>query len=105
MQTAIFYGASDDLVEVEGIKGGDEFTVDNKDGATFVLGGRIRIRLEYGRGGVWTATIGQVNADVPLPSAPDWFIRVSRHPQVDYSVRVEVECPDDATLVREYTDG
>jgi hypothetical protein len=25
-QTATFYGASDDLIEVEGVKGGDEFS-------------------------------------------------------------------------------
>jgi hypothetical protein len=103
MQTAIFYGASDDLIEVEGVKGADEFSawLKNDEGVvagSFVLGGKIRVRAIYD--GCWTFAVGQVNEDVPLPA---WPVRMDQSPEVPYSARLTIEVPDDVVLFRETT--
>lgn len=50
-----FYGASDDLVEVEGkIPGCDEF---NTDGAELECGG-LKIAVAYGTTGCWHIGVG-----------------------------------------------
>lgn len=47
MQLATFEGASDDLIEIEGVKGGDEFSAYPKDddgvAGVFNLGGKMRV--------------------------------------------------------------
>ena len=102
MRTAIFYGASDDLIEVEGVKGADEFTAafDGPAGlaGSFVLGGKIRIRAFYDHHAVWAFSVSQVEDGVLLP---DWPIRLRQQPDCDYSARVEIDCPDDAVLIVE----
>jgi hypothetical protein len=93
MQTAVFYGASDDLVEIEGVKGADEFNVyDTPRDATFNLGDRIRIQARYD--GSWTFVVDPIG-DGPLP---DWPIRTSQQPDVDYSTRLEIDCPDETAV-------
>jgi hypothetical protein len=100
MQTAIFEGGSDDLIEIEGVKGGDEFGALSKDeefiAGTFNLGGKLRIRALYD--GCWSFSVGQVDEDIPLPN---WPIRVEQSPRTPYSVRLVVECPDDVKVFRE----
>jgi hypothetical protein len=63
MQTAIFYGSSDDLIEVDGVKGGDEFNAytpgDNCYAGSFNLGGKMRIHAIYD--GCWSFAVGQVD--------------------------------------------
>lgn len=59
------YGASDDLIEVEGdVPGCDEY---NEEDATFVLLGynsqRTRVRYRYGKDGLWEATISPFAED------------------------------------------
>lgn len=105
MRTAVFYGASDDLIEVEGVKGADEFPTADMNGpaglaGSFVLGGRLRIRAFYDRHAVWGFSVSQVEDGVALP---DWPIRISQQPDCDYSTRLEIDCPDDAVLIVEDT--
>src|SRR5687768_10910779 len=101
MQTAIFYGASDDLIEIEGVKGGDEFggNWDSRFDGVFNLGGKMRVYAIYGAGsGCWFFGVGQVDEEIPLP---DWPIRISQSPDVAYSTRLEIDVPDDVKVFRE----
>lgn len=100
MQTAVFYGASDDLIEVEGVKGGDEFGAYRSDGSryhgSFNLGGLMRVHAIYD--GCWSFAVGQVDEDIPLP---DWPVRVRWPGGRGYSTRLEVDVPDDVKVFRE----
>jgi hypothetical protein len=61
------YGASDDLVEVEGVVSGcDEY---NTEDASFVLvgdSGQARVRCWYGRKGVWGIAVSPVDDGIPM---------------------------------------
>ena len=97
MKTASFYGASDDLIEIAGVPGADEFNI-CKDGpyiATFNLGGKVRIHAFYD--GCWSFAVGQVDEDIPLP---DWPIRITQH-EKGYSTQLEIDVPDDTKVFLE----
>lgn len=98
MQTAIFYGASDDLIEIEGVKGGDEFGIFAKEKyvAAFNLGGKMRVHAIYD--GCWCFAVGQVDEDIPLP---DWPIRLKWPGGRGYSTRLEIDVPDDVKVFEE----
>lgn len=95
MQTAKFYGASDDLVEVEGVKGGDEFNVygDGPHMALFNLGGKMRVHAIYD--GCWSFAVGMVDKAIPLP---EWPVRVTSE---GYTTVVEIDVPDDVKVFLE----
>lgn len=95
MQTAVFYGASDDLVEVEGVKGEDEFTAPGNGPymGAFNLGGKIRVHAIYD--GCWSFAVGKVDEDIPLPN---WPTRIS---ETGYTMRLEIDVPDDVKVFRE----
>ena len=92
------YGTSDDLVEVIGITGADEFNVNEQDryAGSFNLGGKLRIHAIYD--GCWSFAVGQVDENIPIP---DWRVRVRQSPQVSYSTCLEIEVPDDVKIFRE----
>lgn len=97
MQRVTIYGTSDDLVEVEGIIGGDEFTVDRNDTVKLCVGGLLLINMSYGKyGATWTAEIGQVFEEVPIPD--EWAISLTQHPR-GYSVQVNLLIPDGIGVV------
>jgi len=110
------YGASDDLVELEGIGelvrkcpecGHDidepsRAVVGHSSGEfgsgdlMVVVGGvdgapGIRVRVRYGRFGVgcWSAEVCQIDEDVPIP----WPVSI-KHSVRGYSVVVEIDAPD-----------
>ena len=114
MKTIRMYGASDDLVEVEGTDSaidrtaapdnsenvagpggqGGEFNVTSEE-ATFIIGGQVRVFSVYD--GTWSFAVGMVDEDTPLP----WPVRVQACPEVAYSVEVLIEVPNDrASIVR-----
>jgi hypothetical protein len=99
MQKAIFYGASDDLIEVKGVKGEDEFGAYNGDDlihGVFNLGGKMRIYAIYD--GCWMFAVGQVDEEIPLP---DWPIRIVQSRKVPYSVELQIDVPDDVKVFLE----
>ncbi len=103
MQTAKFYGASDDLIEIEGVKGADEFGAYNSSSgnvvnATFILGA-IAVYAIYGEGGTWAFAVGRIDEDVPLPN---WPIRLRQGTEEEstYSVVLEIDVPDDVAVKR-----
>jgi hypothetical protein len=98
MQTAIFYGASDDLIEIDGVKGGDEFGAwfnsEELMQGCFVLGGVMKIYAIYD--GCWHFSIGPVDEDIEMP---DWPIRYKLHER-GYSVQLEIDVPDNVAVFK-----
>lgn len=95
------YGASDDLVEVEGHLV-DEYPVDDNNSVTLHLAdasgnGGCKITMTYnGRTGCWDATIGLLGEGIQIP----WPVTVRHKPGRDdfYSVFVDIDCPDDVAV-------
>lgn len=86
------YGASDDLVEIEGVDGGDEIGCYEQDVVVTVEEpggpGAVRVTMSYVAGGVWAATISQIDEDAPIP----WPVIVTSR---RYSTVVDIACPSD----------
>ena len=92
------YGASDDLVEIEGIEGADEFNTDGNwtgvliapDGATALL------YVDYRRNGCWTVTLGRWEEDYALP---DWEVKIASDDSLcSYSTVAYITVPDGTTV-------
>jgi hypothetical protein len=99
MQTLKMYGASDDLIECEGVHGTEEFNVCAETGqahATFLLGNALRIHAIYD--GCWCFAVGLIDEDIPLP---DWPIRILNSTKCSYSVALEIDVPDGTLLARD----
>lgn len=104
------YGASDDLVEIEGHPGGDEIGCYDQD-VIVMLGtmetGGIAVRMSYaprfaafGMGvatACWSAEIAQLDEDRPIP----WPVRVET---VRYSVAVLIDAPLETPIRFEAVD-
>lgn len=65
--TVTIYGASDDLIEVEGkAPGCDEY---NADAGSFIVSSAdasTRVRVWYGTGGCWHVSAAPIDEDVPM---------------------------------------
>lgn len=62
-----FYGASDDLIEVEGdVPGCDEYN--GEDAHFIVVGfeGKVRVRVWYTEHGVWAIAVAPVHERTPM---------------------------------------
>lgn len=69
MSHVVIYGASDDLVEIEGdAPGCDEY---NAESATFLVlgvrGDRARVEVEYADSGVWKVAVSPADEDTNIP--------------------------------------
>lgn len=102
------YGASDDLIESEGIPGCDEWNVSplgRREGghaATFLLAGdRGKLRIMAFYWDVWFFAIAQVAEGQPLP---DWPVEiVANEPRpgvVGYSTELRIDVPKGTILAR-----
>lgn len=106
MATVTIYGASDDLVEVYGIEGADEFTLGNNDSWTGVLEGpkgeTAVVYVDYRQNGCWTVALGLWEEGFPLP---EWPVQFTYNPDKgnDYGVFASIEVPD-GTTIRELKD-
>lgn len=100
-RTLKFYGASDDLFEVEGTIGGepDEIgcydetaavKVANEHGGLFVVAHYAPKNLAA----CWSIGLMQLDEDVPLPNWPMKWSTGGR----GYSVLLEIEVPDSAVV-------
>lgn len=97
--TIKFTGGSDDIIEVEGCEGADEFT-SYEDGPVMWHGDlvapggtdvmRVTALFDFKQSGCWSFAVGQALEEVPLP---DWPIQIRQHPEVEYSVLLEVDAP------------
>ncbi len=97
------FGSSDDLIEFSGLPGCDEFNI-YKAGpyiACFQVcsktEGSLYIHVIYD--GCWSFAVGQSDED---DTYPDWPIKNSLAKEYNgYSMLLEIECADDAKLLRE----
>jgi hypothetical protein len=95
------YGASDDLIEVEGCEGADEFGADGKGcwQADLIApdGGAMRIRAEYDPdgSGCWVISLSQVDESAPFP---DWGNGVNQA-ENGYSTLVRIDAPEGTRLM------
>lgn len=93
-----FYGASDDLFEVEGAIR-EEIGCFDKPGVYHLKSaeGEILVVAHYGIGNAaaWSVGLCQVDEGVPVPA---WPVTYSMH-ESGYSVLLTMEVPDDTHLV------
>lgn len=94
------YGASDDLVEVEGALR-DEFNADSNSrwvGEVIAPNGDgLLVTAAYLHAGVWALGVGPTDEGAFLPA---WDIRVTNCDDNDYSAMLVITVPD-ATVIRE----
>ncbi|HZB31251.1 MAG TPA: hypothetical protein VE465_13890 [Streptosporangiaceae bacterium] len=101
MATIKIYGASDDLVEVEGCEGADEFNVYGTDtpdsevmwrGDLIAPGGTEAMQVHAIRTGegCWAVAIGQADESIPLPP---WPVRIEQHRSIPYSTVLRIDAP------------
>lgn len=95
MMNLIFYGASDDLLEMEGdIQ--DEFEAYN--GTTVKLtatDGEMLVTAHYGgHAPVWSIGVAPADEDRPIPAWPMQY----RLAENGYSTALIIQCPDDVTV-------
>ena len=113
-KTINIYGASDDLIEVEGAHTNVDEEGNETDGEFDAYGGsnvivgfldiakRVRVACIYN--GVWSFAPGAhfANAhtadDESLPVG--WSFRITQHPQVGYSALLEITLPTEEAHVR-----
>jgi hypothetical protein len=100
-----FYGRSDDLVEVEGCTGADEFyaadvsiagaeacwKADLVAPATWARE-QMRVRAIYD--GCWSFAVGQVDEDLPMPA---WALTLTTH-ESGHSVELRIDAPEGTRL-------
>ena len=97
-ETLTIYGASDDLVEADGIEGADEFgTSGHWIGMIVAPGGdTAMIYVDYRRNGCWTVALGRYDEDYALPS---WGVEiVSDDSLCGYSTVARIRLPKGSTL-------
>jgi hypothetical protein len=93
------YGGSDDLIEVEGCEGADEFN----SYETGVLMWRGDLRAPNGEAmrayalfdGCWSIALGQAYEADPFP---EWPVFIRQQPNTDYSTMAEIDAPDGTVL-------
>lgn len=84
---------------MDGIDGADEFNPKGFNRDSFIMAsfnveaGTDGLRVYALYDGCWSFAIGQTDEPYPLPA---WPIRITN--EHDYSVRVEIDCPDYARV-------
>ena len=97
------YGASDDLVEVGGCEGADEFNVRDRWQADLVAPGgteQMRVHCWYDDDGCWQVGVGQVLEDVQLPA---WPVSITQAQAMNpdnpgYSAMLSIDAPEGTRL-------
>lgn len=95
-KTLQFYGASDDLFEVEGAIR-EEIGCFDKPGVYHLKAseGELLVVALYLDSGCWSIGLSQVDENVPVPT---WPVSYGMH-ESGYSVLLTMEVPDDTQLV------
>lgn len=95
-KTLKFYGASDDLFEVEGAIR-EEIGCFNELGIYHLKSaeGEVLVVATYTDEGCWAIGLGQVEEGAPVPA---WPVSYSMHER-GYSAQLTIEVPDDTQLV------
>ena len=98
-QTLTIFGSSDDLIEVGGIEGADEFSKPNGSWIGVIEapdGDTALVFVDYRPNGTWTVALAQYEEDYKLPAWPQSF-------EVDeelcrYSVKATIIVPEGTTI-------
>lgn len=95
-KTLKFYGASDDLFEVEGAIR-EEIGCFNELGIYHLKSaeGEVLVVATYTDEGCWAIGLGQVEEGKPVPA---WPVSFTMHER-GYSVQLTIDVPDDTQLV------
>jgi len=104
MKTITIYGASDDLIEIEGAcPGCDEYSAegehDSYRGRIHISAGEETVVVHAIFDGSWAFAICPQDGD--FDSMPKWTIARSFGDKTEYSETITITLPDDATV--EYT--
>jgi hypothetical protein len=90
------YGASDDLVEVDGCEGADEFNADDWSADLIAPDGdQMRVYVRYELTGCWSVGVGQADEGHQLPG---WHVAISQAPAMSpgnpgYSAKLTINAP------------
>jgi hypothetical protein len=99
MSTITFYGSSDDLVEVDGCEGADEFNVyDTIWRAELKAPDDSGLQVFASYDGSWGFGVSQLDENAPIPS---WPLSFGTHAN-GYSVLLNIEAPDGTVLRYEH---
>lgn len=98
------YGASDDLIEVEGCKNADEFNSYQPSYGPGAIMWRGDLRAPDGTtvrayavlDGCWSIALGQADEAQPFPA---WPITIAQHRSIPYSTVAEIDTPDGTELI------
>ena len=106
MTTITIYGASDDLVEVDGCEGADEFNTRGDWYGCLVApdGSGMLAHARYGEGtdgACWLVGVSQITENQQLPG---WPVTITQQPPMGpgkpgYSALLTIEAPDGTKLV------
>lgn len=77
------YGASDDLVEIEGVFFGDLDEIPTTN-VNLLVGGMLKVGMLYNRVGMWEASLSLVDEDLDLPAGFEVSIGFRGHTTVVY---------------------
>lgn len=94
------YGASDDLIELEGAID-DEYSIGSADDWEAIITAddkEIRVFAAYLSCGVWAVSAAPVEDGVPMP---DWNIRLENAPDNDYSSALVMDLPTRGVNIQE----
>lgn len=103
MTTITIYGTSDDLVEVDGCDGADEFNTRGDWQGDLIApdDSAMTVYARFELSGCWSLGIGQVDEDHQLPG---WPVTITQAPAMNpdnpgYSALLTIEAPDGTKLV------
>lgn len=99
MKTLKVYGASDDLIEIDGLNGRDEFGAYPKGNYAGYMALRSRgvcVHIHAIYDGSWAFAVCPQDGD--YEKSPDWPIRRTFGADVPYSETLEIDVPDDAVI-------
>lgn len=104
MKHIAFYGSSDDLIEIEG-DWREEFNGESK---SFEIAG-LHVSVQYGRSGCWEIRIVQQDEEITV-TAEEMKLSIQPLAGMDgsdpgYSMRLDMEVPDDTSLGIETPEG
>jgi hypothetical protein len=96
------YGANDDLVEVAGCDGADEFVSDDWTGYLIAPDGtQMRVHCRFEDIGCWSVGASQADEQFPLPG---WPVTITQAPAMNpdnpgYSALLTIDAPDRTRLM------
>lgn len=100
MEQIVIYGASDDLVEIEGsVEGADEYPLGSGDLSEFIIEAgteKLLVTARFSQGGTFIFGYGIAEEDEPMPN---WRIVTGTHDGSSHSMMLAIDLPDGARVI------